>query len=92
MKDIIELQITDAVFKCGVEITKAFIVGVLPLDEDTIFKYKVVKDISIPESEAIVSFEKNIENIVTFEGKEYNVENDDELVCLIRNIKAKLSK
>lgn len=93
MKHVIEVSIPDKIFNCKEEITKFFITAVLPLEENTILKYNVVDNIEIPEDEQKVftSFEKNIENIVTFEGKEYNMENDDELVCFIRNIKAKLN-
>lgn len=92
MKRVIELSIPDKIFNCSEEITKIFIIAVLPPDENTILKYNVVDDIEIPEEEqkVVTSFEKNIENIVTFD-KEYNMENDDELVCFIRNIKTKLN-
>ena len=93
VKHVIELSILDKIFNCREEITKFFIIAVLPPDENAILKYNVVDDIEIPEEEqkVVTSFEKNIENIVTFEGKEYNMENDDELVCFIRNIKTKLN-
>ena len=45
VKHVIELSIPDKIFNCSEEITKIFIIAVLPPDENTILKYNVVDDI-----------------------------------------------